>query len=186
MWPVTYSLSYHMVSEGRPVFPLAEMSSAGCSQNHGLDPSRIIHWKIVCLSQSLDISRRWPRIGFNEHRKWLRNEERGGGKDTTQHGQGLQLLGDAAGQPKPTCYPEGISSSKQADDRRRIHFGHRIDCQSILAAVSTWWCGCIQIVRKISFATSFICKEPPWRTNSNIKCPLNTKNQMSFGRTWWG
>jgi len=28
-------------------------------------------------------------------------------------------------QPKPTCYPDGISYSKQADDSCGIHFNHR-------------------------------------------------------------
>jgi hypothetical protein len=32
MWRATYSVSYHMVLEWRPVFPLAEMLSAGASQ----------------------------------------------------------------------------------------------------------------------------------------------------------
>jgi len=32
MWQVTYSLSYYILSEWRPVFPLAEMLSAGGSQ----------------------------------------------------------------------------------------------------------------------------------------------------------
>jgi len=35
---------------------------------------------------------------------------------------------------------------------------------------------------KISFATTFVCKGPPWRTNSSIKCPLNPKNQPSSSR----
>jgi len=74
------------------------------------------------------------------------------------------------GSPKSTCYPERISRSKQEDNYGRIHFGHGIDCQSILVTVSTWWCSCCLIVGKIIYATSFVCKEPPWRTNSNIKC----------------
>ena len=32
MWLATYSLSYHMLSEWRPVFPLAEMLLGGGSQ----------------------------------------------------------------------------------------------------------------------------------------------------------
>jgi hypothetical protein len=75
------------------------------------------------------------------------------------------------------CYTEGILRSKQADDRRGIHFGHQRDHQSILVTLSTWWCGCIQIVRKISFPTTFVRKGPPWRTYSNLECPPNPENQ---------
>jgi hypothetical protein len=74
-------------------------------------------------------------------------------------------------------YPEGISRSKQADDRRRIHFGHGRDRQSILVTLPTGWCGCISIVRKITFATSFVCKGPTWRKYQNLKCPANLENK---------
>jgi hypothetical protein len=71
------------------------------------------------------------------------------------------------------CYPEGISGSKQADDLCKIHFRHGRDPQRFLVTLSTWWCGCISIVRKIMFATSWVCKGPPSRTNSNLQCPPN-------------
>jgi len=32
----------------------------------------------------------------------------------------------------------------------------------------------------------FVWKGPPWRTNWNIKCPLNQQNRPSSGETWWG
>jgi len=51
--------------------------------------------------------------------------------------------GDVAGQPKPTCYLEGISSSKQADDRHGIHFGHGRNRQPIVVTLSTSCWGCI-------------------------------------------
>jgi len=39
--------------------------------------------------------------------------------------------------------------------------------------------GCIEIVRKITFATSFVRKGPLWRTTSNLKCSLKPENQPS-------
>ena len=48
-----------------------------------------------------------------------------------------QHFGDVAGQPKPTCYPEGTSRSKPAADRRGIHFGHRRDRRCIVVTLST-------------------------------------------------
>jgi len=39
-----------------------------------------------------------------------------------------------------------ISRSKQADVRRRIHFKHGRDRESILVTLSPRWCGCIHIV----------------------------------------
>jgi len=127
-----------------------------------------------------------PSIGYDEHKKWLGNEERGGGKEIAQNGQGPQLCGDAAGQPKPTRYTDGISCSKQANDCRRIHFGPRRYHQSAPFTLWTWWCGCINIVRKITFATSFVCQGPPGRTNSIIERPPNQKNGPSSSRKWWG
>jgi len=45
-----------------------------------------------------------PELDENNHRNQLRHEERGGGKEIAQNGQGSGYLGDVAGQPKPTCY----------------------------------------------------------------------------------
>jgi hypothetical protein len=61
-----------------------------------------------------------------------------------------------AGQPKPIGYAQGISRPTQADDSRWIHLEHGRDRQSILVTLSTWRCICIQIVRKISLATSWV------------------------------
>jgi len=186
MWHTTSLLSYHMVSEWRQVFPLGGMLLAEGSQNHWWDPSRKSHCKAVSSSQSRDSSRQWPSIGYDKHWKWLGNEERGKGIHIAQNDQGPQCFGDVAGQPKRKCYTDAGLRSKQTDDSRKIHFRHGRDRQSILVTLSTWWCGCIEIVRKITFSTSFVCKEHPWRTNSNIKCPLNQKNQASSSRKWWG
>jgi len=121
---------------------------------------KVIVWQF-CLSPQWDFHRHWPRIAYNKYRKQLGNEEWGRGMETAQNGQGSLLFGDVAGQPKHTCYTQGISHSEQADDHHGIHFGHRRDRQSILVTLSKWWCGCIQIVRKISIVTSFPCKGPP-------------------------
>jgi hypothetical protein len=72
-----------------------------------------------------------------EYRKSLGNEERGGGKEVAQTGEGSQLFGEMTGQPKPMCYPEEISCAKQADDNHWIHFRYRIDRESILVTLST-------------------------------------------------
>jgi len=57
------------------------------------------------------------------------------------NGQGSRHFGDVAGQPSPTCYPEGISHSKQAADCHGIHFGHGGDRESIVMALSACLCG---------------------------------------------
>jgi len=64
-------------------------------------------------------------------------------KKFAQNGQSQWHFGDEAGQPKPRCYTEGISRSKQADDTCMIHFGYRRDRRSILLTLLTWWCNCI-------------------------------------------
>ena len=40
--------------------------------------------------------------------------------------------------------------------------------------------------QKDLFATYFGCKGPPWRTNWNIECTPNPKNQPSSSRKWRG
>jgi len=74
---------------------------------------------------------------YNKDRKRLGNEERGGGMEIAQNGQGSQLFGDVAGQPKPMCYLEGISGSEHVDDCRGIHLGYGRDRQSIIITLST-------------------------------------------------
>jgi len=44
---------------------------------------------------------------------------------------------ELAGQPKPTCCPEEMASSKPADACREIHFRHGRDHQSIVVTLST-------------------------------------------------
>jgi len=97
-----------------------------------------------------------------------------------------EFLGVVAGQPKPTCYTEGILRSRKAAGSCRIHFGHGRECQSILVTLSICWSGCIQIIRKITLASSSVCKGPPWGRNSNIYSLPNQKNQSSSSRRWWG
>ena len=91
-----------------------------------------------------------------------------------------------AGQLKPTCYTEGTSHSKQAPESCRIHFRYWRDYPHILVKFSTWWCGYIDIVRKITFATSFVCKALPWRPNSSIESLPNQKNWLLASQKWWG
>jgi len=99
--------------------------------------------------------------------------------------QSPQPFGDVAGQPKPTCYTAGISHCINADDSHKIHFRYWWDRQSILDTLSTWCSGYIEIFEKITFATSSVCEEPPWRNNSSIECAPNQTNQPSFSRKWW-
>jgi len=129
------------------------------------------------------MTQRWLRRTQKITRKW---RESGRAKHIAQNGQGPQRFGDVAGQPKPMCYTEGISCSNPDVDSRRVHFGYIRDLQSILITLLTWWCGCIQIVRKITFATSFVCKGPPWRMNSTIECPPNQTHRPSSCRKWGG
>jgi len=81
---------------------------------------------------------------------------------------------------------EGISRSKQAHDCHRIHLSHRSNFQTVLVKHSTWCCGSIQIVRKMTCATRFVGKGPPLRTNSSGICPQNQMDRPPSGRTWWG
>jgi len=60
----------------------------------------------------------------------LGNEERGGGKEIAQNGQGSRRFGDVAGQPKLTFYPEGISRSKQ----QMVTVGYISDTEEIVKA----------------------------------------------------
>jgi len=87
-----------------------------------------------------------------------------------QNGQSPWLVGDVAGQPKPMCYTDGISCSKQANNCSRIHFRFRRDHQSILVKSLTWWCSCIEIVRKITFGTCLGAKNLPggWTQVLNV------------------
>jgi len=80
-----YSLSYHMLSDWRPVSPLAGILSAGGS--HKLQARPLVTWsfKAVRSSQYKDLGRRWPWLWYKAHRKLLGNEERGGGKELAQN-----------------------------------------------------------------------------------------------------
>jgi len=78
-----------------------------------------------------------------------------------QNCPGLQQLGDVAAKPKPMCYTAGIGCTKEANNCCTIHFRYRRDHQHILLKLSIPGCACIYILRKITFATSFFCKEPP-------------------------
>jgi len=186
MWRTTYCPSYNMVPEWRPVCPWPRCYRLEAVKNHMRDSSRKGHCNPVRSGQYWDFGRQWPIIRYNEHRKPLGNEERGIGKEISQNGQGSQRLRDVAGRPKPTCYPDGISCSKYAEDCHEIHRRHRRDRQSIVLTLSTLRCSCICIVRKISLATTFVGKGPPGRTNSNIECLLGLKHQLSSSRKWWG
>jgi len=155
-------------------------------KNRRRESLRISCCKAVWRSHQRDIGRQWPSIGYMERRKHLRNEEWGRGKKFAQNGQGPRFMGDVAGQPKPTCYTEGISISQHPADSHRIHLGYGSDRQSILVTIWTWWCGCIWIVGMIMSATSFVCKGPPWSMNSNSISPLNQRNQPSSSRMWRG
>jgi len=81
MWGGTYSLSYHMVSECRPVFPLAKMVSAGGSQNPQARPfAKKLLWG--CLLER--ITGFWQALGLNwiprreeTIRKWRKRPKQG-------------------------------------------------------------------------------------------------------------
>jgi len=70
-----------------------------------------------------------------------------------------------------------------AQNKQIISVGYILDMEAIVRAswshLPSWWCGCIYIVRMISFATAFVCEESPWRINSCSKCPPNPKNQLA-------
>jgi len=57
---------------------------------------------------------------------------------------------------------------------------------SMLVTLTTWCSGRIETVRKITFATRYICKGPPCRGNSNIQYVPKPKSQPSSSRNWWG
>jgi len=125
-------IRYHTTCgrSGGQFFPWPRCHRLEAVKNHKWDPSRRTRCKAVCSSQYRDFRTYWPRIEYHKNRKWLGNGEWGGGKEIAQNGHGSRLFGDVAGQPKPTCYPEGISRSKEADNCHRIHFGHATDRRS--------------------------------------------------------
>jgi hypothetical protein len=89
MWLATYSLSFHIVSEWRPVISLAETLFNGGKQKAQAGP----FVKRSFPGHSLEpITRFWQALTLNwiQHtqRKRDGNEERGGGKEIAQNGQG--------------------------------------------------------------------------------------------------
>jgi len=186
MWHGIYSLSDHMVSKWRPIFPLAEMVLAGGSQKpqerlfarKSLYRSLLnsITWCWQALNQT------WMQWSQKTTRKWRKRWRKGNCTEWPRFTKFWRCWRAA----RTHVLPRRISRSKQADDHRGTHFGHRRDCQTILLTLSTWWGGWIQIVRKISIATTIVCREPPKKTNSNIKCLQNPKNQPSSSRKRWG
>jgi len=91
-----------------------------------------------------------------------------------------------SGQAKPMCFTDGILHPKHTNDSCRIHFRYWRDHQSILVKLSTWWCGCIQMVRKMIVATRFVCKRDPWKWNSGNTFPQNQKNWLLSSQMWLG
>ena len=160
MWHATY-LSYQTSwcrSEGQ-FFPWPSCYGPQAVKNCRWNPSRKSRCKAVHSSQHRDLDRHWQRIGYHEHRKWPGNEQRCGGLKIAQNGQVSRLFGDMAGQPNPTCYPAGISSSKWADDCHRKHFAKWSNRRSILLNHSTQWCGCTYIIRMITLPPAVSAKD---------------------------
>jgi len=75
-------------------------------------------------------------------------------------------------------------------NRQMTAVGYISDTEHIVkASWSNFWpdgCSCIQIVGKITCATSFDYKWPHWRRNSSIECPPNQKNRLRSSGKWWG
>jgi hypothetical protein len=147
-----------MLSEQRSGFPCSKMLSAAGTKYIWLDTSWDTLRKAVCLSQNRDSGQRLPSIRCDEYWKQLGNKERSRGMNILQSCQGPQCFGGVTGQPKPTCYREGISHSKQAKHSGRIHSRYHRVCQSIPAQLSNWWRSCVQTIRKNPYVTSFDCK----------------------------
>lgn len=155
-------------------------------KNNRQDPVKKRHSKAVCSSRQQNIDRGWFSIQHNGSWKWLRIAEWGKAKIIAQTVYGWWCFGDGTGEPKPMIYIERISHSKLAIVGHKISFRYWGDCQSILVKLATWWCGCISIVEKITFATTYVCKEPLWRTNSSIKCRLSQLTRPSSRQEWTG
>jgi len=146
LW-AAYSISYHMVSECRPVWTLAETLLAWGSQK---PPARLF------ANNSFQGSSLKEHTGFwQAHtQNWIpqiqkttlkcRNSLRKGHCTEWPRFITFCRCGMAA---KPMWDPEGISHSKYADDRHRIQFGPGSDRPRIIVTLSTWWWGSIYIVR---------------------------------------
>ena len=186
MWRATYSPLYHIVSEWGPVFPLAEkLSGGGCKKPQARPIAKKSLW-----GSSLE-----PLTGFclAVIQNWITRTLK-----ATWRWRNRRRKGNCTKWPRFTTFWRcGRAAKTNVLHRRNLAlktwrwlpwdtFRHRGDCQSILVTLSTWWCGCIQIVRKISFATTFICKGRPWRTNSHLKCPPNRETQPLPSRQWRG
>jgi len=81
MWRATYSLSYQMVSEWRPVFPVAEMLSAGGSQKPPARPFAKMSLQGSLLAPItgfwLALTRYWIQQKQKTTRKWRKRRRRG-------------------------------------------------------------------------------------------------------------
>ena len=92
----------------------------------------------------------------------------------------------------PSIIPHGVgvessfSISRDVIGWRQSKTTGETLCENVIArhTLSTWWCSCISIVRKISIASTFVGKDPPWRATSKIECPPNSRNQPSSSRKW--
>jgi len=62
---------------------------------------------------------------------------------------------------KPSALHRRNLVLKKTRDSHALHFGCWRDRQNILVTLATWWCSCILTVKKITFATSFVCKGSP-------------------------
>jgi len=78
--------------------------------------------RTVCMTQSLDIGRRWPNIGYDKYWKPLGNDYKDRAKEIAPNWQGPQLLWDEAGQLKPMHFTEWTLISNQANNHCRTHF----------------------------------------------------------------
>jgi len=86
---------------------------------------------------------RCATLDHTETENDLELNKQGGGMTIWKEWPRSSMFGDVAGQPKPTCYTEGMQPSKHPNDSGRIHFRYQRDHQSILVKLSTWWCSCI-------------------------------------------
>jgi len=186
MWHKTYSLSYHMVLEWRPLFLLGKFLSAEGRQKPQARPFA----KKLSSGSLQEPIRRYGKA-MNQHWIWRKLKmtwkwrERRRNEICTQWQRSTPLWRCGRASYTYMLHRKNLGL-KTTNDGHRIHFRYCGDGPTILVTLSTWWCWCIWTVRKITFVTSFIFKGPPWRSPSSIECPLNKENRPSSSWKSWG
>jgi len=142
MWHAIYSLSYHMVSEWRPVFPLGKLLSAGASQKPQARPSM----KKSLWGSLLEPMTGYYQLGAQHWIQWTQT--------TTRKGWERRRNEHCTERPRPTSFWRGGRAAKTyVLHRRRISLNTNIwqlqDTFWILMRVSKHPCHYFHVMERL-------------------------------------